>query len=183
MKSCKAGNGAAGRRLTAKDPTLVDDLRKLLEPATMGGPMRPSRCVSKSHAKLAAALCGMGHKVSALSLPKLPEQVSYRRHVNGKTKEGSSHPDRTAQFEHISAKARGCLAASQPLVSVNTKKKELLGEFKNPGSDYGPKGKPLEVDTHTLSASGNFSASPQGFVAEELSPIESPDAPTLCETA
>jgi hypothetical protein len=87
-------SGAGRPTMTAKDPTLLNDLRKLLEPATMGDPMRPLRWVSKSHAKLAAALCGMGHKVSASSLPKLLEQVGYRRHVNRKTKEGSSHPDR-----------------------------------------------------------------------------------------
>jgi hypothetical protein len=140
--------GAGRPMIAAKDPTLLDDLRKLLEPATMGDPMRPLRWVSKSHAKLATALRGMGHKVSASSLPKLLEQVGYRRHVNRKTKEGNSHPDRDAQFEHISAKAGECLAAGQPVVSVDTKKKELLGEFKNAGSDYGPKGKPVEVDTH-----------------------------------
>jgi len=97
----------------------------------MSDPMRPVRWVSKSHAKLAAALCGMGHKLSASSLPKLLEQVGYRRHVNRKTKEGSSHSDRDAQFEHINAKAGESLAAGQPVVSVDTKKKELFGEFKN----------------------------------------------------
>jgi hypothetical protein len=74
--------------------------------------------------------------------------VGYRRHVDRKTKEGSSHPDRDAQFEYFNAKAGECLAAGHPVVSVDTKKKELLGEFKNAGSDYGPKDKPVEVDTH-----------------------------------
>jgi hypothetical protein len=140
--------GAGRRKLTAKDPMLLSDLERLLEPATMGDPIRPLRWVSKSHDKLATALCGMGHQVSASSIPKLLEQLEYRRHVNRKTKDGSHHPDRDAQFEHINAKAQEFQAAGQPVVSVDTKKKELIGEFKNPGSDYGPKGKPIEVDAH-----------------------------------
>ena len=140
--------GAGRPTATAKDPTLLDDLRQLLEPATMGDPMRLLRWVSKSHDKLATALREMGHKVSASSIPKLLEQLQYRRHVNRKTKDGSHHPDRDAQFEYINAKAQEFQAADQPVLSVDTKKKELIGEFKNPGSDYGPQGKPIEVDAH-----------------------------------
>jgi hypothetical protein len=132
--------GAGRPVITAKDPTLLDDLRQLLEPATMGDPMRPLRWVSKSHEKLATALRAMGHKVSASSIPKLLGQLGYRRHVNRKTKDRSNHPDRDAQFEYINAKAREFQAADQPVISVDTKKKELIGEFKNPGSDYGPNG-------------------------------------------
>jgi Rhodopirellula transposase DDE domain len=140
--------GGGRRKLTAKDPTLLSDLEKLLDPVTMGDPMRPLRWVSKSHAKLAAALRGMGHQVSTSTIPKLLKQLGYRRHVNRKTKDGRNHPDRDAQFEHINAKAREFQAAGQPVISVDTKKKELIGEYKNPGSDYGPKGKPIEVDAH-----------------------------------
>jgi len=140
--------GAGRPTVTAKDPTLLGDLRQLLEPATMGDPMRPLRWVSKSHDKLATALREVGHKVSASSIPKLLGQLEYRRHVNRKTKDGSNHPDRDAQFEHINAKAREFQAADQPVISIDTKKKELIGEYKNPGSDYGPKGKPIEVDAH-----------------------------------
>jgi hypothetical protein len=104
--------------------------------------------VSKSHEKLAAALRGMDHQVSASTVPKLLQRLEYRRHVNRKTKDGSNHPDRDAQFEHINACAQACQAAELPVISVDTKKKELVGEFKNPGSDYGPKGKPIEVDAH-----------------------------------
>ena len=140
--------GAGRPTITAKDPTLLGDLRQLLEPATMGDPMRPLRWVSKSHKKLATALRGMGHQVSASSIPTLLAQLEYRRHVNRKTKNGSNHPDRDAQFEHINTKAREFQAADQPVISIDTKKKELIGEYKNPGSDYGPKGKPIEVDAH-----------------------------------
>ena len=140
--------GAGRPTITAKDPTLLGDLKQLLEPATMGDPMRPLLWVSKSHQKLATALCGMGHQVSASTMPKLLQQLEYRRHVNRKTKDGSDHPDRDAQFEHINAKARDFQAAGQPVISIDTKKKEMIGEFKNAGSDYGPKGKPIEVDAH-----------------------------------
>ncbi len=86
--------------------------------------------------------------MSASSLPKLLEQLGYRRHVNRKTKGGGKHPDRDAQFEYINSKVLEHQAAGDPVISVDTKKKELIGEFKNAGSDYGPKGQPIEVDTH-----------------------------------
>jgi Rhodopirellula transposase DDE domain len=142
----RKGGGSPG--LTTKDPTLVEDLQRLLEPATMGDPMRPLRWVSKSHEKLATALQAMGHKVSSSSIPKLLGELKYCRHFNRKTKEGSNHPDRDAQFEYINARVEAFQAADQPVISVDTKKKELLGEFKNGGSDYGPVGKPIEVNTH-----------------------------------
>ena len=91
--------------LTVKDPTLLDDLRRLVEPATMGDPMRRLKWVSKSRAKLAAALREMGHKIAASSIPKLLTLLEYRRQMNRKTLEGSHNPDRNAQFEHINAAA------------------------------------------------------------------------------
>jgi hypothetical protein len=126
--------------LTTKDPTLLVDLERLLEPATMGDPMRPLRWVSKSHDKLATALRAMGHKVSSSSIPRLLERLKYCRHSNRKTKESGKHPDRDAQFEYINAKVEEFQAADQPVISIDAKKKELLGEFKNGGSDYGPQG-------------------------------------------
>ena len=142
----RKGGGRAS--LTEKDPTLLEDLQRLLEPATMGDPMRPLRWVSKSHAKLAAALGQMGHAVSASTIPKLLETLKYCRHFNRKTKEGANHPDRDAQFEYINAKVEAFQASDQPVISVDTKKKELVGEFKNGGSDYGPQGQPIEVNSH-----------------------------------
>ena len=140
--------GGGSPRLTTKDPTLLDDLQRLLEPATMGDPMRPLRWVSKSHDKLAAALREMGHIVSASTIPKLLRELNYCRHYNRKTKEGGKHPDRDAQFEYINAKVEAVQAAGEPAISIDAKKKELLGEFKNGGSDYGPQGQPIEVNTH-----------------------------------
>jgi len=140
--------GAGRPAIATKDATLLPDLLRLLEPATMGDPERPLRWVSKSHEKLAAGLRGMGHRVSASTIPKLLEKLEYRRHVNRKTKDGSNHADRDAQFEYINTKAQEFQAAGQPVISVDTKKKELIGNFKNAGSDYGPKGRAIEVDAH-----------------------------------
>jgi len=127
---------------------LLEDLRRLLEPATMGDPMRPLMWVSKSHAKLAAALREMGHKIADSSMPKLLDRLEYRRQVNRKTLEGSHNPDRNAQFEHINAAVTAIQAAGQPVISIDTKKKELIGTFKNGGSDYRPEGCPDEVKVH-----------------------------------
>jgi hypothetical protein len=92
--------------------------------------MRPLLWVWKSHAKLTAALCAMGHQVAESSIPKLLEQLHYRRQMNRKTKEGGHHPDRDAQFEHINHQAMAFQAAGQPVISVDTKKKELIGDYK-----------------------------------------------------
>jgi hypothetical protein len=140
--------GGGSPRLATKDPTLLVDLERLLEPATMGDPMRALRWVSKSHDKLATALRAMGHKVSSSSIPKLLGELKYCRHSNRKTKEGGKHPDRDAQFEYINAKVQAFQADNQPVISIDAKKKELLGEFKNGGSDYSPQGRPIEVNTH-----------------------------------
>ena len=142
----RAGGGLLP--LTRKDPTLLEDLRMLLEPATLGDPMRPLLWVSKSHGKLAAALRDMGHGVSASRIPQLLERLGYRRQVNRKSKDGGRHPDRDAQFEHIAAQAEAHQAAGQPVISVDTKKKELIGEYKNAGSDYRPHGAPIDVNVH-----------------------------------
>src|SRR5450432_438903 len=121
--------------LVAKDPTLLENLRHLLESTTMGDPMRPLMWVSKSHAKLAAALRVMGHKIADSSIPKLLDLLKYRRQVNRKTLEGSRNPDRNAQFEHINAAVIATQDSGQSVISIYTKKKELIGAFKNGGGD------------------------------------------------
>ncbi len=141
--------GGGGKPLCERDPTLVPDLQRLAEPSTMGDPMRPLKWVSKSPAKLAAALNDNGHVVSPNTVVKLlTEELEYSRQVNRKTHEGASHPDRNAQFEHINTKVVAAQAAGQPVISVDTKKKELIGNFKNGGSDYRPKGDPVRVKVH-----------------------------------
>jgi hypothetical protein len=141
--------GGGPKPLSERDPTLVADLQRLAEPATMGDPMRPLKWVSKSPAKLAEALQEDGHQVSANTVAKLlEEKLEYSRQFNRKTHEGASHPDRNAQFEHINAKVVAAQTAGQPVISVDTKKKELIGNFKNGGSDYRPKGDPHRVKVH-----------------------------------
>jgi len=140
--------GGGRSALTAKDPSLLEDLRQLLEPATMGDPMRPLRWVSKSHAKLAAALSGMGHQIGKSRIPKLLDLLGYRRQVNRKTLDGSHNADRDAQFEHINAAVLAMPAAGKPVISIDTKKKELVGDYKNGGSDYRPEGCPDKVNVH-----------------------------------
>jgi hypothetical protein len=140
--------GSGQPSLTVRDPTLLEHLREVLEPATMGDPMRPLLWVSKSHAKLAASLRAMGHKIGKSSIPKLLEMLKYRRQVNRKTLEGSRNPDRDAQFEHINTAVLATQAAGRPVISIDTKKKELIGPFRNGGSDYRPEGCPDKVNVH-----------------------------------
>jgi Rhodopirellula transposase DDE domain len=141
--------GGGGKQLTASDPTLLDDLKRLVEPATLGSPVQPLLWISKSRAKLAKALGDMGHTISDKTVGKLlAKTLGFSRQNNRKADEGSKHPDRNAQFEHINAKVIAAQAKHQPVISVDTKKKELVGNYKNGGSDYRPKGEPTRVKVH-----------------------------------
>jgi hypothetical protein len=140
--------GGGPRPLTERDATLLADLKRIIEPATLGDPMRPLQWVSKSLDKITAALGALGHTISPNSVRKRLDELGYSRQSNRKADEGSSHPDRNAQFEHINAEVIATQAAGQPVISVDTKKKELVGNYKNGGSDYRPKGEPLRVNTH-----------------------------------
>jgi len=143
----RAGGGRP--TVTATDSTLLGDLTRLVEPATMGDPMRPLTWVSKSREKLACELNASGHDVSPNTVGRLlVDELAYSRQVNRKTLEGASHPDRNAQFEHINAQVIAAQSAGQPVISVDTKKKELVGNFKNGGTDYRPKACPLDVNVH-----------------------------------
>ena len=154
--------GSGRPALSVSDPTLLDDLRSLLEPATMGDPIRPLLWVSKSHAKLAAALVAMGHKVAESSIPKLLEILKYRRMANRKPLEGAANPDRDALFEHINSVALAAQAAGQPVLSIDTKKKELIGQYKNGGTDYRPQGCPDKVKVHDFADKDLGKAVPYG---------------------
>src|ERR1700752_1738199 len=142
----RAGGGR--RAVCDNDRGLVPALQRLVEPATLGDPMRPLIWVSKSMDKLAAALTAMGHPISADTVRKQLVKLGFSRQSNRKADEGSHHPDRNAQFEHINAKVVAAQARQQPVISVDTKKKELLGNFKNGGTDYRPKGDPRRVNVH-----------------------------------
>ena len=140
--------GGGRRSLASQDARLIEDLRRILESATLGDPIRPLLWVSKSHEKLAAALRELGHTISAASVKRLLPPLGYSRQTNRKADEGSKHPDRDAQFEYINARVVERQAAGQPVISVDTKKKELVGNYKNGGSDYRPKGDPQRVKVH-----------------------------------
>jgi len=140
--------GGGPRRKDERDATLLDDLKRLIEPATLGDPTRPLLWVSKSLDKLASALADMGHSISPNSVRKLLTKIGFSRQVNRKADEGASHPDRNAQFEYINAEVLAAQAAGQPVISVDTKKKELVGNYRNAGSDWRPKGDPCRVKAH-----------------------------------
>jgi len=154
--------GGGRRPVSVRNPGMLDDLRRLVEPATLGDPMRPLLWVSKSLAKLAAGLGELGHSVSPNTVRKLLVEIGYSRQVNRKANDGSGHADRDAQFEHINRRVGEFQAAGQPVVSVDTKKKELVGNFKNAGSDYRPTGKPRRVDVHDFADKTLGKAVPYG---------------------
>jgi Rhodopirellula transposase DDE domain len=138
-----------GRKKTAeRDPTVRADLERLVEPTTRGDPESPLRWTCKSLRKLAAALGDAGHRVSHQWVAEALHDLCYRLQGNRKTREGGTNPDREAQFAHINAAAAAALAAGEPVISVDTKKKELVGEFKNGGREWQPQGRPEEVRVH-----------------------------------
>ena len=140
--------GAGRKTAISKDPTLLQDLETLVEPTTRGDPESPLRWTGKSVRRLAQALQAQGHQVSRTLVAGLLNDAGYSLQGNRKTKEGESHPDRDAQFGHINAQVAAALAEKQPVISVDTKKKELVGDFRNPGREYRPQGNPEEVRVH-----------------------------------
>jgi transposase len=140
--------GGGRKKVKQKDPSLVADLESLLESTTRGDPESSLRWTCKSVRRLAEELEQMGHSVSYPVVAELLHELDYSLQANRKTKEGDSHPDRNAQFEHINARVQQYLGRKQPVISVDTKKKELVGDFKNSGQDWKPKGKPAEVRVH-----------------------------------
>jgi hypothetical protein len=141
---CRRSGG--GRRfLECDDATLIRDLELLVDPVTRGDPMSPLRWTCKSTRQLAEALQQQGHAITHATVATLLHFLGYSLQVNRKTREGSSHPDRNAQFEFINRQVLAFQKAEQPVVSVDTKKKEILGDFKNNGQEWQPEGEPEEV--------------------------------------
>jgi len=137
--------GGGRKRLAQQDRTLLKDLQRLVNPSTRGDPQSPLLWTCKSTRNLAEALVGQGHQVSHQTVARLLGAMGYNLQVNRKTREGASHPDRDAQFEYIAKQVRSFQRRGQPVVSVDTKKKELVGDFKNPGREWQPEGTPEEV--------------------------------------
>ena len=140
--------GGGRRALVEHDPGLLKALEALVDPVTRGDPMGPLRWTCKSAARLAMALQTQGHAVSERSVNRLLHDLGYSLQSNRKTLEGSHHPDRDAQFQHINQRVQVFQRQRQPVVSVDTKKKELIGQFRNGGQEWAPKGQPEPVEVH-----------------------------------
>ena len=140
--------GAGRKPLTAAQPGLLAALEALVEPTARGDPDSPLRWTCKGVRRLAAALRGQGFRIGRQTVAALLRELGYSLQANRKTREGSRHPDRDAQFEYIAARVRRSQRRGQPVISVDTKKKELVGDFKNGGREWRAKGQPDEVRVH-----------------------------------
>jgi hypothetical protein len=141
-------HGAGRPARIVQDQTLLKALDALVEPTTRGDPMSPLRWTCKSTRRLAQELCRQGHQVSHRKVGQLLKSLNYSLQGTRKTREGTSHPDRNAQFEYINARVQDFQHRGQPVVSVDTKKKELVGDFANAGREYQPQGAPEPVRVH-----------------------------------
>ena len=141
-------SGGGRKAATHKDPTLVPDLLALVESSSRGDPQSPLRWTCKSLRVLADELKARGHAISHVVVGRLLKSQGYSLRANAKVIEGNQSPDRNAQFEHINASVATALAAGQPVISVDTKKKELVGQFKNGGREWHPAGVPEQVQVH-----------------------------------
>jgi len=140
--------GGGRKRLAERDPHLLRDLDKLVDPITRGDPETPLRWTCKSTTKLANELQAQGHNVSQRTVWTILDQLGYSMQSNRKMQEGTGHPDRDAQFLYIAGKVLRFQEAGLPVISVDTKKKELIGRFKNQGREWQKKGQPEEVNVH-----------------------------------
>lgn len=154
--------GAGRPNIEQTQSGIKDALEQLVDPLTRGDPTSPLRWTCKSRAKLAAALSKRGWQVSSTTVGRLLHELGYRLQSVRKRREGASHPDRNAQFEHINATAEAFLERQQPVISVDTKKKELIGEFKNAGREWQPKGQPEEALVHDFPTDAIGKAIPYG---------------------
>ncbi len=154
--------GGGRKNTLEKDPTLLTDLEGLVEPTASGHPMSPLRWTSKSVRHLTAALQRLGHAVSRQLVAELLAAAGYSLQAHRKTREGTHHPDRDAQFRYINHHVRRGQRATQPVISVDTKKKELVGDFKNAGRQWRPKGQPAPVRVHDFLIPARGKAIPYG---------------------
>jgi transposase len=156
----RAGGGR--KRAVVHDPSLREDLERLVEPSTRGDPQSPLRWTCKSVRKLAEELQRQGHQTSHRMVAELLHELGYSLQANRKTLEGSGHPDRNAQFEHLNRAVQLQLSLGEPVISVDTKKKELVGAFKNGGRELRPAGDPERVLVHDFLIPGLGRVSPYG---------------------
>lgn len=155
--------GAGRPRRDATDPSLLRDLECLLEASTAGDPMSALKWTSKSARTLARELTRQGHEVSAMTVDRLLRELDYSQQGNRKNKEGLSPPERDEQFRHINGQVKRFMARGEPVLSVDCKKKERVGEFKNPGKTWRRKGDPIDVNVYDFPRLGVGSAIPYGL--------------------
>jgi hypothetical protein len=155
--------GGGRKRVADLDPGLRSALLSLVEPDERGDPMSPLRWTTKSTRTLAAELTRQGHRVGADTVAGLLRQEGFRLQANAKTLEGSQHVDRDAQFRYLNEQARDHRDAGQPVISVDTKKKELVGDFRNPGRSWRPTGDPVPVRVHDFTDPQLGKAIPYGI--------------------
>jgi transposase len=155
-------SGGGRKKLVTKDASLREALERLVEPVTRGDPQSPLRWTCKSVRKLAKELQQQGHQVSYQVVSEMLHELGYSLQANRKTHEGGTHPDRNAQFEHINAQAQTFLAAGEPVISVDAKKKELVGDFKNAGREWCPQGEPEQVRVYDFPLRGLGRVTPYG---------------------
>jgi Rhodopirellula transposase DDE domain len=154
--------GGGRKKTLTQDPTLLADLEGLVEPTASGDPMSPLRWTAKSVRHLAEALHRMGHQASRQLVAELLAEAGYSLQANRQTREGASHPDRDAQFRYINEQVRRFQSATQPVISVDTKQKELVGDFKNLGRQWRPRGQPTRVRVHDFLIPERGKAIPYG---------------------
>jgi hypothetical protein len=155
--------GGGRRPLSASDPTLVEDLERLVDGGSRGDPELPLRWTAKSVRRLSDGLGQLGHRASHETVARLLRGLGYRLQANAKVREGRQHPDRDAQFEHINDTVTKAIDNAQPVISVDTKKKELVGDFKNGGRELRPKGSPIPVRVHDFKDKELGKAIPYGI--------------------
>jgi hypothetical protein len=160
--------GGGRKRPVDQDPVLLRDLETLVDPVTRGDPMSPLRWTCKSAAKLAAELRAKGHAVSERTVNRLLHVLDYSLQSNRKTIEGKSHPDRDAQFQYINRRVKAFQRQGQPVVSVDAKKKELVGQFRNGGREWQPKGQPEEVEVYDFAKKDQGKIIPYGIYDQTI---------------
>lgn len=156
-------SGAGRKNIVERDPKLLASLERLIEPGTRGDPESPLRWICKSTRNLAAQLTGQKHPVSHEKVAQLLRDQNYSLQSNRKSEEGADHPDRDAQFRHINAQVKRALATGMPVISVDTKKKELLGNYDNGGKQWLPAKKPVQVNGHDFPSPDVPRAYPYGI--------------------
>ena len=154
--------GGGRKKAEVVDPELLDSLDTLIEPETRGDPESPLRWTTKSTRNLASELTGLGHTVSHSVVAKILHFLNYSLQGTRKTLEGNQHPDRDAQFRYINTLAREFLASGDPVISVDTKKKELIGRYAQAGKEWHPQGEPVEVSTYDFPSQADGKAIPYG---------------------